>query len=125
MDPIRPSEASALIDALRQLGKASSSKSSGRTEGGQPKQGLPDAIVEQPGLREELRTLVAAVDTDDDAAVVAIRLPMLRCILLRQWGGAAANDQAFIGMVAAIDRTISADSRLAELVRHAIRALKE
>jgi hypothetical protein len=120
MDPIQPSQSAALIEALRQLGKAR--PSTGNAQSGS-RDGA-DIRAERPALRDELAALVADVDPDDDAALTTIRRPMLRCILAREWGEQATNDQAFAGMVAAIDQAIADDPRLKLLIRQSVLALK-
>ena len=120
MDPIRPTQASALIEALRKLSKTKGASASasgdmpgntGRADGG-------------PSLREALGILAEGVDIDDDVALRAAQPKILRCILQYEWGEGASKDPAFAGILAALDQAIASDPRLVAVVREALQALR-
>ena len=120
MDRIRPTQTSAMIEALRKLSKAreASASASGAT---------PDSTARAdggPSLRDALEVLVAGLDLEDAAALRAAQPQILRCILQYEWGEGASKDPAFAGILAAVDQAIASDPRLSAVVREALQALR-
>jgi hypothetical protein len=123
MDPIRPTQASALIESLRKLSKtkrtaAADAASAGDPSGTEKAQG-------RAALRDELRQLASGIDIHDNDALRSIQGAVLRCILKHEWGEQAESDPAFAGIVAAVNDAISRDARLIEVVRKAMLAVVE
>jgi hypothetical protein len=119
MDPIRPSQASVLVETLRKLGK---SKTASAAASADDQSQAGDAQLRH-ALRSELSSLAAGVDVEDDRALGSIQGAVLRCILKHEWGAAAADDPAFASIVSAVDEAIRQDPRLVEMVRKALRSL--
>jgi len=113
MDRIGPVDSSAIVDALRRVGRPDASTSKGVS-----------ASQGQSSLRDVLASLVADVDVDDDAAMAGIRMAMLRAILLREWGEDAGNDPAFLGMLDSVNGAMETDPRLRALMKEAVQSLK-
>jgi len=110
MDRIGPSDTAALVDALRQVSRKTTSGPASRTATG----GM------RPALRAELARLVTDVDPDDDSSMARARKTLLKTILLREWGKGAESDPAFVGMLDAVDTGIAGDARLRALFREAV-----
>ena len=121
MDPIRPTQAPSLLDALRKLGTRAKNKGTSASVEENPS---TEAEADVASLQKELASLVAHTDPDVEASLTAVRLPLLRSILQREWGAEAAGSQEFANMVSSIDQTIADDPRLLEVVRAAVVALK-
>lgn len=117
MDRIRPTQASALIDALRKLS---------RSKAGAADTGVGDMASEAAplNLRGELSRLAAGVDIDSDEGLRAIQPQVLRCILQHEWGSGAEGDPAFAGIVSAVNEAMSRDPRLQAVLREALHALR-
>lgn len=119
MDRIRPTQASALVEALRRLSKAR--RGTGSVSIG------PGDVTSTPGstsLHEALGALAAGVDIEDEQALRAAQPQILRCILQHEWGDEASRDPAFAGILAAVDQAIATDPRLAAIMRDALKALQ-
>lgn len=121
MDPIRPTQAPSLLDALRKLGTRSKDKADSASTA---ENSSADAEADVASLRKELAALVAHTDPDVEASLAAVRLPLLRSILQREWGAEAAGSQEFANMVGSIDQAIANDPQLLEVVRAAVVTLK-
>jgi hypothetical protein len=119
MDRITPSQASILIEALRKLGKSREATHAGSNPPAE------SADVERSTIRDELKVLIAGVDIESDAGLRAIQAPVLRCILQKEWGRDASSDPAFAGVVTALDQSFTKDPRLTQVIRDALRALRE
>lgn len=117
MDRIRPTQALALIDALRKLSR-SKAAAADTNAGGAPSDA---ASVD---LRGELRRLASGIDIDSDEGLQAIQPQALRCILQHEWGSGAEADPAFAGIVNAVNEAMSRDPRLQAVLRDALRALR-
>jgi len=116
MDRIRPTQTSALIDALRKLSR--SKAKAGATDTGAAGDAMP------ADLRDELRELAAGVDIDQEEGLRAIQPQILRCILQHEWGHGASGDPAFAGIVTAVNEAMSRDPRLQAVLREALHALR-
>lgn len=75
-------------------------------------------------MKRELADLLREIDPDDQASLESIRLPMLRKILLAEWGEPALSDPSSQVMLRAADRLIAVDPKMHETLRLAVIALK-
>ncbi|BDU22119.1 hypothetical protein DYGSA30_35760 [Dyella sp. GSA-30] len=75
-------------------------------------------------MKRELADLLTAIDPDDRASLENIRLPMLRKILLAEWGELALSDPSMQVMLRAADRLVAVDPKMQETLRRAVIALK-
>ena len=115
MDRIRPTQTSALIEALRKLSR---SKAGATDAGAAASEALP------ANLRDELRELAAGVDIDHDESLRAIQPQILRCILRHEWGQGVDGDPAFAGIVNSVNEAICRTPRLQAVLREALQALR-
>jgi hypothetical protein len=76
-------------------------------------------------MRRDLSKLVASVDTEDRASLDMIRLPLLRKIVLWEWGESALTDHFAMALLRATDRLIAIDPEMRKLLRRAVVALKK
>lgn len=114
MDRIRPTQTSALIEALRKL----SGPKAGATDAGAAGEALP------ANLRDELRELAAGIDINHDESLRAIQPQILRCILRHEWGQGVDGDPAFAGIVNSVNEAICRTPRLQAVLREALQALR-
>ncbi|MGO4703600.1 hypothetical protein [Dyella sp. 2RAB6] len=114
MDRIRPTQTSALIDALRKLSR--SKAGAAETDAGS------DAVPAD--LRAQLRQLSVGVDIDSEEGLRTIQPQLLRCILQHEWGQGVEGDPAFAGVVSAVNEAMSRDPRLQAVLREALHALR-
>ena len=117
MDRIRPTQTSALIDALRKLSRSKAGAADTET-------GAAAGDTAPPDLRGELRSLAAGVDIDSEEALRAIQPQLLRCILQHEWGEDVESDPAFAGVVSAVNEAMLRDPRLQAVLREALQALR-
>ncbi|MFC4762859.1 hypothetical protein [Dyella koreensis] len=75
-------------------------------------------------MRRDLVTMVSAIDPEDPAALAQIRQPMLRRIVLAEWGEGALSDPVSLVMLRAVDRLVAIDPELRELLQRAAIVLK-
>ncbi|MDQ0008252.1 hypothetical protein J2T07_000411 [Luteibacter jiangsuensis] len=75
-------------------------------------------------MRRDLHELVSTVDPEDAVSLAEVRLPMLRRILLAEWGDAALGDYASLVMLRSVDRLVAVDPKMRDLFRRAVVALK-
>ena len=76
-------------------------------------------------LRQRLRGLVASIDPEDEAAVRAVRRPLLQAIVLWEFGSDFRQDPEFGPMLDGIERTLMADPAAHGRFSHLVRHLKE
>lgn len=75
-------------------------------------------------LRMRLGDLVRGVDPDDSAGAAALRRPVLREILLWEFGADFRQHPEFASMLETIERTMSADPRFAGRFGDLLRQLR-
>ncbi|MFC5743569.1 hypothetical protein [Dyella tabacisoli] len=122
-DRITPS--SSLIETMRALAR-DRAKGPGQNNqvadaGSSPRhQAPPSATDKVSELRQRLRSLIADVDVADTQSLTHAREPVLREILLWEFGSDFRQDSQFLLMVTAIGKAFDADpgfqQRFAELV---------
>jgi hypothetical protein len=86
--------------------------------------GSPARKAADMAMKHELADLLREIDPDDQASLERIRLPMLRKILLAEWGELALSDPSSQVMLRAADRLIAVDPKMQETLRRAVIALK-
>jgi hypothetical protein len=86
--------------------------------------GSPAREAGEIAMKRELADLLRAIDPDDRASLENIRLPMLRKILLAEWGELALSDPSLQVMLRAADRLVAVDPKMQETLRRAVIALK-
>lgn len=86
--------------------------------------GSPAREAGEAAMKRELTDLLKEIDPDDRASLESIRLPMLRKILLAEWGELALSDPSAQVMLRAADRLIAVDPKMQETLRRAVVALK-
>ncbi|TCV97795.1 hypothetical protein EC912_101812 [Luteibacter rhizovicinus] len=113
--PVRtglPLHRSSLLDVLRRIESHLSLSPS------------PALDAREMVMRRDLHDLVTAVDPEDAVSLAEVRLPVLRRILLAEWGEAALGDYASLVMLRSVDRLVAMDPRMRDLLRRAVVALK-
>lgn len=75
-------------------------------------------------LRSQLTNLVAPVDVDDPAMIVRVRRPLLRAIVLWEFGSDFRQDPEFGPMLDTLERTFEADPRMPERLVALVRDLR-
>ena len=75
-------------------------------------------------LRQRLRALLADTDPDDDDAMQSVRQPVLREIILWEFGGDFRQSTHFQPMVERINQTIDMDERFRSQFVEMVRGLK-
>lgn len=123
MSTDRVSPSSSMLELVRALGGARG----GRSEKAGPiRSSLPQEQTAPAHhlnvLRQRLRGLVASIDPEDEAAMHAVRRPLLQEIVLWEFGSDFHQDPEFGPMLDGIERTLTADpgaqARFSRLVHH-------
>jgi hypothetical protein len=114
IDRISPS--SSLIETMRALARDRTRGTSGdsgvaRTDSAPTEQPHVSATHSAEELRQRLHALVAHVNVADAQSLASAREPVLREILLWEFGSDFRKDSQFLPMVDAIGRTLDADPR--------------
>jgi hypothetical protein len=86
--------------------------------------GSPTREASEIAMKRELADLLREIDTDDQASLESIRLPVLRKIMRAEWGEPALSDPSTQVMLRAADRLIAVDPKMHETWRLAVIALK-
>lgn len=76
-------------------------------------------------LRQRLRGLVAPISPEDDAALQAIRRPLLQEIILWEFGGDFRQHPEFAGMLEKIEQTLDVDPRARVRLVRMVRQLQK
>lgn len=74
-------------------------------------------------LWRDLVVIAAQVRPDDPGALAKVRLPLLKRILVAEWGEAALHDEVALAMLRAVDRLVAVDPEMSETLRRAVVAL--
>lgn len=116
MDPLQPPASLALIEALSSLRPEKRALRGKRTD--------PQAAGKAVAVRDQLREIVAAMEPDNPVSYEATRSRVLKCILASQWGEGHESDPLHGDVLAALERDIRDNERLAEMFRNAIEGLR-
>lgn len=98
------------IETIRALARERTARATGSTSAAE--QSRPRAPVEQRSLedlRGRLRQIFERVDTHDPQSLISIREPVLREILLWEFGSDFRQDAEFLPMVDAIGKMLDVD----------------
>jgi len=98
------------IETIRALARERTARATGSTSAAE--QGRPAAPIEQRSLedlRGRLRQIFERVDTHDPQSLISVREPVLREILLWEFGSDFRQDAEFLPMVDAIGKMLDVD----------------
>jgi hypothetical protein len=98
------------IETIRALARERTARATGSTSAAE--QGRPAAPIERRSLedlRGRLRQIFERVDTHDPQSLISIREPVLREILLWEFGSDFRQDAEFLPMVDAIGKMLDVD----------------
>ena len=98
------------IETIRALARERTARASGSTPTAE--QGRPTAPIERRSLedlRGRLRQIFERVDTHDPQSLISAREPVLREILLWEFGSDFRQDAEFLPMVDAIGKMLDVD----------------
>lgn len=98
------------IETIRALARERTARATGSTSPAE--QSRPGAPVEQRSLedlRGRLRQIFERVDTHDPQSLISVREPVLREILLWEFGSDFRQDAEFLPMVDAIGKMLDVD----------------
>jgi len=98
------------IETIRALARERTARATGSTSAAE--QSRPRAPVEQRSLedlRGRLRQIFERVDTHDPQSLISVREPVLREILLWEFGSDFRQDAEFLPMVDAIGKMLDVD----------------
>jgi hypothetical protein len=84
----------------------------------------PQDLGKAVSVREHLREIVATMEPDDPASYEAAQSRVLRCILASQWGDGHEADPLYGEVLAALERDVRENARLAEMFRAAMKSLQ-
>jgi hypothetical protein len=119
-DRIRPGSSAA--DLLRAIAAASGKTRAGGAPAAGEARPPPAGPHDQAVLRGRLAPLLRGVDVADETQLRALRRPVVREILLWEFGADFRQHAEFSPMLDAIEQALDADpampARFAELVRH-------
>jgi hypothetical protein len=126
MSSDRITPGSSLLETMRALaqGKAGSTTA---PEAATPAKNEQDPKVSRHStaqLRQRLRSLLAGVDPDDDQAMQTVREPVLREIVLWEFGSDFRQSTHFQPMVERINQAIDIDERFRSQFVEMVRGLK-
>lgn len=98
------------IETIRALARERTARATGSTSAAE--QGRPAAPIERRSLedlRGRLRQIFERVDTHDPQSLISVREPVLREILLWEFGSDFRQDAEFLPMVDAIGKMLDVD----------------
>jgi hypothetical protein len=75
-------------------------------------------------LWRDLAAIAAEAAPGDAASLARVRLPLLRCILVSEWGKPALQDDIALAMLRAVDRLVVIDPDMHDVLRRAVATLK-
>jgi len=126
MSSDRITPGSSLLETMRALaqGKAGSTAASEAATSVKNDQDPKISRHSTAQLRQRLRSLLAGVDPDDDQAMQTVRQPVLREIILWEFGSDFRQSTHFQPMVERIDQAIDIDERFRTQFVEMVRGLK-
>ncbi|WP_143109270.1 hypothetical protein [Dyella sp. OK004] len=108
------------LDVLRHI-----ASHGGAVPAGMDGSAVSAAEARQVAMQRDLGVMVSAIDPEDPASLAKVRLPLLRRIVLAEWGEGALGDQASLAMLRAVDRLVAIDPEKSDLLRRAVAMLKQ
>lgn len=126
MSSDRITPGSSLLETMRALaqGKAGSSSASAAATSVESAQTPKVSKHSATQLRQRLRSLLAGVDPADEQAMQAVREPVLREIVLWEFGSDFRQSTHFQPMVERINQAIDIDERFRSQFVEMVRGLK-
>lgn len=126
MSSDRITPGSSLLETMRALaqGKAGSTAASEAAASVRNEQDPKVSRHSTAQLRQRLRSLLGGVDPDDDQAMQSVREPVLREIVLWEFGSDFRQSTHFQPMVERINQAIDIDERFRSQFVEMVRGLK-
>jgi hypothetical protein len=122
----RVSSSSSLTELAKALGLARRGRAAKEDKGRLVSAGrLAGAAHDSAVLRKQLKALADRIDPDDEAAVEAVRRPVLQEIVLWEFGSDFRQDPEFGPMMDGIEQAFLADPRSSERLCRLIRHLRK